>query len=410
MTEVSIEEFEDFYKERLDDLFFKIKRAVGKLISDVKGGLVEIKKCTDHFIEAGEDKVDNKAQRSLHFFSDKIKKEIDEIELPEDEITYDNTLELLNSIKRLFNNINEVARKSLPKFKSEVQTEIKELNYFTRKLSKKQATLEQFMRKKYTELKEAEYLLNKLPKMFALRDNIENSKRDLDQFEQELAERKKNEEALNARLVTLEKNDLFRKLEEERDRLFKLKININDQLGFKKALKKMKFNLEKGEIHVSNVDLNYIRDFLKDSIRTLAQESSDLIKFSSLLVQLRRILEENKLNLKADTKEKTIEQINMIFDTKQIYDDIETVRKINENIIQIEKEIEEAGLATKLENIKNEISANAVKLEHLESDLERKNKDYMRHLNSLKEEREEFQSLISDVLNEDVKLTISFSF
>jgi hypothetical protein len=410
MTEVSIEEFEGFYKEKLDDLFFKIKRAVGKLISDVKGGLVEIKKCTDHFLEAGEEKVDEKARRSLHFFSDKIKKEIDEIELPEEEVTYDNTLEMLNSIKRLFNNINEIARKSLPKFKSEVQTEIKELNYFTRKLSKKQATLEQFMRKKYTELKEAEYLLNKLPKLFTLRDNIESSKRDLDQFEQELAERKKNEEELNAKLVNLEKNDLFRKLEEERDRLFKLKITINDQLGFKKALKKMKFNLEKEEIHVSNVDLNYIRDFLKDSIRTLANESSDLIKFSSLLVQLRHILEENKLNLKTDTKEKTIEQINAIFDIKQIYDDIEKVRKINENIIQIEKEIEEAGLAAKLENLKNEISANAVKLEHLESDLERKNKDYMRHLSALKEEREEFQSLISDVLNEEVKLTISFSF
>jgi hypothetical protein len=225
MTDVSIEEFEDFYKKKLDDLFIKIKRAVGKLISDVKEGLVEIKRCTDHFLESGTEKVDEKAQRSLRFFSEKIKKEIDEIELPEDEITYDNTLELLNSIKRLFNNINEIARKSLPKFKSEVQAEIKELNYFTRRLGKKQTTLEQFMRKKYTELKEAEYLLNKLPKLFSLRDNIESSKRDLDVFQRELAERKKKEEELNEKLVKLEKNDLFKKLEEERDKLFKLKIN-----------------------------------------------------------------------------------------------------------------------------------------------------------------------------------------
>ena len=410
MTEVSIEDFEGFYKEKLDDLFSKIKRVVSKLISDVKEGLVEIKKCTDHFLESGSEKVDEKAQRSLHFFSEKIKKEIDEIELPEDEITYDNTLELLNSIKRLFNNINEIARKSLPKFKSEVQAEIKELNYFTRRLGKKQTTLEQFMRKKYTELKEAEYLLNKLPKLFALRENIESSKRDLDQFQRELEDRKKKEEELNEKLVKLEKNDLFKKLEEERDNLFKLKININDQLGFKKALKKMKFNLEKGDIHVSNVDLNYLRDFMKDSIRTLMNESSDLPVFSSLLVQLRHILEDNKLNLKTDTKEKTIDQINAIFNSKQIYDQIESVRQINANIIQFENEIKEAGLAAQLEDLKNEISANAAKLEHLESDLDRKNKDYMRHLSTLKEEREEFQSLISGVLNEEVKLTISFSF
>jgi len=410
MTEVSIEEFEDFYKEKLDDLFSKIKRAVGKLISDVKEGLVEIKRCTDHFLESGSEKVDEKAQRSLHLFSEKIKKEIDEIELPEDEITYDNTLELLNSIKRLFNTINEIARKALPKFKSEVQAEIKELNYFTKRLGKKQTTLEQFMRKKYTELKEAEYLLNKLPKLFSLRDNIESSKRDLDQFGRELAERKKKEEELNEELLKLEKNDLFRTLEEERDKMFKLKIDINDQLSFKKALKKLKFNLEKGEIHVSNVDLNYIKDILKDSIRTLMNESSDLTKFSSLLVQLRHILEDNKLNLKTDTKEKTIDQINAIFDTKQIYDDIENIRKIDENIIQIEKEIKEAGLAAQLDALKNEISANAAKIEHLESDFDRKNKDYMRHLNALKDEREEFQNSISEVLNEEVKVTISFSF
>jgi hypothetical protein len=410
MTEVSIEKFEDFYKEKLDDLFSKIKRAVGKLISDVKEGLVEIKRCTDHFLESGSEKVDEKAQRSLRLFSEKIKKEIDEIELPEDEITYDNTLELLNSIKRLFNTINEIARKSLPKFKSEVQAEIKELNYFTKRLGKKQTTLEQFMRKKYTELKEAEYLLNKLPKLFSLRDNIESSKRDLDVFQRELAERKKKEEELNEKLVKLEKNDLFKKLEEERDKLFKLKIDINDKLGFKKALKKMKFNLEKGDIHVSNVDLNYLRDFMKDSIRTLMNESSDLTRFSSLLVQLRHILEDNKLNLKTDTKDKTIEQINTIFNNKQIYDQIESVRQIDESIIQIENEIKAAGLASQLEALKNEISANAAKLEHLESDLDRKNKDYMRHLSALKDEREEFQNSISEVLNEEVKVTISFSF
>ena len=102
--------------------------------------------------------------------------------------------------------------------------------------------------------------------------------------------------------------------------------------------------------------------------------------------------------------------INAIFNSKQIYDQIESVRQINANIIQFEKEIKEAGLAAQLEDLKNEISANAAKLEHLESDLDRKNKDYMRHLSTLKEEREEFQSLISGVLNEEVKLTISFSF
>ncbi|MFX1234992.1 MAG: hypothetical protein ACFFBY_10635, partial [Promethearchaeota archaeon] len=159
MREIVLEEFESFYKDRLNSQFSKVKKAVQKLISEIRENLIEIKVCMDHFIEAGQGKIEEKALKSLHFFSDRIKKEIDEIEIPEQELNYDNILSLLNSIKKLFTNINEIARKSLPKFQKEVQPEIKELNYITRKLQKKQAVLDQFLRKKYEDLKEAEYLL-----------------------------------------------------------------------------------------------------------------------------------------------------------------------------------------------------------------------------------------------------------
>jgi predicted HTH domain antitoxin len=182
MVEIDIEEFESFYKERLDDQFAKQKKAVSKLVGDIRDGLVEIKVSMDHFIEAGEGKIEEKALRSLHFFSDRIRKEIDEIEVPEEDLTAELITQLLNSIKKLFTNINEIARKSLPKFQKEVQAEIKELNYITRKLGKKQATLEAFLRKKYGNVRDAEYLLDKLPKLFSLRDNIEHAKKDLDQF------------------------------------------------------------------------------------------------------------------------------------------------------------------------------------------------------------------------------------
>ena len=187
MIEVDLEEFEDFYKDRLNDQYYKIKKVAKKLIGDIREGLVDIKVCMDHFIESGEDKIEQKAMRSLHFFSDRIKKEIDEIEIP-DEVYFDNLNTLVNSIKKMFNNMNEIQRKSLPKFAKEVQSEIKELAYLKRKLAKKQATLDQFLRKKYTSskynVKYAEDLLNKIPKLFSLKENIENAKVDLDKFKQ----------------------------------------------------------------------------------------------------------------------------------------------------------------------------------------------------------------------------------
>ena len=51
-----------------------------------------------------------------------------------------------------------------------------------------------------------------------------------------------------------------------------------------------------------------------------------------------------------------------------------------------------------------------MKIEHITNDYERKNKDYTRYLNTLKEEREDFQSQAEDILGEKVKLNIVLSF
>ncbi len=410
MIEKDLEDFEEFYKEKLESQFFKLRKAIKKLIAGIRENLIEIKVCLDHFLETGKEKIDQKAQRSLNFFSDRIRKEIEEIEVPEKEINYDNIMELLNSIKKLFTSINEIARKSLPKFHKEVQAEIKELNYITRKLGKKQAVLDEFLRKKYTDVKNAENFLKKLPKLFHLKENIEHTKLDLDEFEKELEERNRKQEELNSNLLDLEKNELFKALEGEKDNLFQLQLAINDEIGFKKALKKLKFELEKGTTHAPNIDLNYLRDFIKNPIKMLANERKDLPKFTSLMVQLRHILEENKLNLKTDTKQKTIEQINAIFEEKQLQENIEKYLQLKDEIKEIEKKILEAGLAQKLDDLKNEISSNTVKLEHIQNDFERKNKDYIRYLAALKTEREEFQNSIEEILKEKIKINITFSF
>ena len=410
MIEQNLEDFEDFYQERISSQFFKIRKVTKKSISDIRENLIEVKVCLDHFIDVGKEKIDQKAQRSLNFFSDRIRKEIDEIEIPEDQINYDTIMSLLNSVKKLFTSINEIARKSLPKFHKEVQTEIKELNYITRKLGKKQAVLDEIMRKKYSDVKDAEYLLKKLPKLFHLKENIEHAKVDLDEFEQELENRKKKQQEYNSQLLQLDKNELFKQLENEKDRLFQLQLRINDYIGFKKALKKLKFELDKETLHIPNIDLNYLKDFLKNPIKMLLSEQKDLPKFTSLMVKLRHVLEENKLNLKSDTRDKSIEQINTIFNEKHLQTNIGKYLLIKNEIKGIEKKIQEAGLAEKMESLKNQISSNTIKLESLETNCNRKNKDYTRYLSALKNEREEFQNSVEEILNEKIKLNITFTF
>jgi len=410
MIEVSLEEFEDYYKEQLESQFFKVKKAVKKLLADINESLLEIKVCTDHFIDAGEGNIDDKALKSLHLFSDKIRKEIDEVGVPEEEITYDAMYNLLNSIKKLFTNINDIAKKSIPKFQKELQAEIKELSYITRKLGNKQKVLDEFLRKKYTDVKDAEYLLKKLPKLFTLKENIEKAKSDLDGFEKELEERKSEQENLTEALKKIEKNEFFKEQDQLEAKLTRLRMDINNQFGFKKALKKLKFELEKDTLKNPNINIYFLRDFLKNPINTLINETRDLPKFSALLIQLRHILEDNKLNLKSDVKDKTIQQINTIFNEKNIQNEIDNIKILRSEIDEIKNKIEHEGLAVKRDEIKNKISLNTVKLEHLENDLDRKNKDYLRYLSSLKNEREEIQKSIKNHINQEVKLNITFNF
>ncbi|HUS50447.1 MAG TPA: hypothetical protein VMZ91_09800, partial [Candidatus Paceibacterota bacterium] len=332
------------------------------------------------------------------------------IEIPDEDITYDAMHDLLNSIKKLFININDIAKKSVPKFQKQLQSEIKELSYITRKLGNNQKAMDEFLRKKYSELKDAEYLLKKLPKLFILKENIEHAKADLENFEKELEERQKEQEDLTQALTTIEKNEIFGELDKAEENLAQLRMKINNKFGFKKALKKLKFELEKDTMHIPNVNVYFLKDFLKNPINALVKESRDLPKFLALLVQLRHVLEENKLNLKTDVRDKTVQQINAIFDEKSIQDDIDDIKKHNSIINDVKKRIEQNGLAVQREDIKNKISTNTVKLEHLEHDLDRKNKDYLRYLSSLKTEREEIQYSITKVINQDVKINITFSF
>ena len=410
MIEIPLDEFEDYYKERLESQFFKVKKAVKKILTDIKESLLEIKVCTDHFIEAGEGNVDEKALKSLHLFSDKIRKEIDEVGVPEEDINYDAMYNLLNSIKKLFTNINDIAKKSVPKFQKQLQSEIKELSYITRKLSSKQKILDNFLRKKYTDVKDAEYLLKKLPKIYTLKENIENAKSDLVEFENELEERQLKLENLTEALKNIEKNELFKELDQREAKLASLKMNINNQFGFKKALKKLKFELEKDTLKNPNINIYFLKDFLKNPINSLISESRELPKFSAMLIQLRYILEDNKLNLKSEVKYKTIQQINTIFEKKNIQKEIENLKITSSEIEDTKKKIELEGLAVKREEIKNKISLNTVKVEHLENDLDRKNKDYVRYLTSLKTEREGIQKSIVEAINQEVKLNITFNF
>ena len=380
------------------------------MIESIDEGLNDLKKSIDRMENSeAKENLDQKANKSLQYFNERIKKDINEIDIPE-EMTYESLSELLKAIKKLFELINDISKKTIPKFQKDFQVEIKDLHYHTRKLGQKGGMLDKLLREKFKSVREAEHLLNRLPKLFALKNNIEHAKSSINEIEKEKEEVAKLLESLESELLKLEDNELFKKQSELNNALFNLKIDLNDSLKFKKALKKLRVELERGNIKLRNISLNDIKEFLKDPIVSLCKDSKDLRKLSNLLVQLRLSLESNELNLKTTKKETTIEQINQILSGNKLKENVERFKQTQEEMRNLEKQISEIGLSKKLTQIKEKIASTSLKKEHLENDFKKKTEDYLSYLKKLKEERERFSKLVEDKTEEKVKIEIIFTF
>ncbi len=394
----------------MEEIFSKVKRKAQKLIDSIDDSLINLKKSIDRMEKSeAKENLDEKANKSLSYFTERVKKDVNIIEIPED-MTYEKLSTLLKEIKKLFELITDISRKTIPKFQRDFQAEIKDLHYYTRKLGQKGGILDKFLREKYKKIREAENLINKLPKLFALKNNIENAKNSINKIGNEKDDVEIQWESLKNEFLQFEDHALFKKQSDLNNDLFNLKIDINDNLKFKKALKKLRVEIERGNIKLRNISIDDIKDFLKDPIANLCKDSKDLRKLSDLLVQLRLTLESNELNLKTSKKETTIEQINQILSGNELKENIEKYKHLQEEISNLEKEINDIGLSKKITQLKEKIATASLKKDHLENDFKKKNDDYHLYLRKLKEERERFVKMVEDITDEKIKIAITFTF
>lgn len=394
----------------MEDIFSKVKRKAQKLIESIEQSLIDLKKSIDRMEKSeAKENLDQKANKSLSYFTERVKKDINIIEIPED-MTYEKLSTLLKEIKKLFELITDISRKTIPKFQRDFQAEIKDLHYYTRKLGQKGGILDKFLREKYKKIREAENLINKLPKLFALKNNIENAKNSINEIGNEKEDVAIQLESLKNELLKFEDHALFKKQSDLNNDLFNLKIDINDNLKFKKALKKLRVEVERGNIKLRNISIDDIKDFFKDPIVNLCKDSKDLRKLSILLVQLRIALESNELKLKTTKKESTIEHINQILSGNELKENIEKYKHLQEEISNLEKEINDTGLSKKISQLKEKIASASSKKDHLENDFKKKNDDYLSYLKKLKEEREKFSKMVEGITDERIKIAITFSF
>ncbi len=238
MSEIPLENLEEYYTEQVNAFYAKQKKFLKKLVERLEKFIVELKNAIDKMRERKDTiELDEQATRYVDRFYVKVKENLDGIKVP-DNPTAEGVYNLIDEIKKLFLNMNELGRKNIPRFAKEFQLELKEIDFITRKIGEQMARIDAFIRKKYEEPKHAESLSKQFPKLESVVQRIINTKTTVDKFNLDVETLSKELEDTEHGIIEIENNPLFQKQSELEKKLFDLRIEFDNKLKFRKALKK----------------------------------------------------------------------------------------------------------------------------------------------------------------------------
>jgi len=310
MTEIPLEDLENYYTEQLNSFYAKQKKFLRKFVERLEKYIVELKSAIDKMRERKDAiELDEQATRYVDRFYIKVKENLDTIKVP-DNPTAEGVYKLIDEIKKLFLNMNELGRKNIPRFAKEFQLELKEIDFITRKIGEQMARIDVFIRKKYEEPKQAEALSKQFPKLENIVQRIINTKSTVDKFNSDKETLTKELEDIEQAIIEIENNPLFQKQSELEKKLFDLRIEFDNKLKFRKALKKLKKKVDSGAFR--GITPDRVKKYISDPYSTIANEGESHPKLTEFLIQLRYMLEQGGLNLKADAKNKLLQNIEQI--------------------------------------------------------------------------------------------------
>ena len=410
-NEIKIENLKDLYNQRLNEVYNKHKKVLQNFLLKLENYVIELKNNLNiMFKRKDEVEIDEKSKVFVDRFYDKVKSYVETLQIPSNP-TADDVYDMIEKIKRVFMDIGEAGRKNIPKIGELFKQEILAIEMVTRKMGEQMAKIDEFLRKKYTDVREAERLAKRIPKILESIDRISNAKSTIESLKAQQQQNLKDLENLEKELLALESNPLIENKKEIENKLMQLRLNFDEQIKFKKALKRLKTKIEKSG-SFKGITASNIKNYLTDSLDNIAAEGLEHPKLTEFLVQLRWIIENNPdfLQLKSDDRTKTLENINEIVQNKILLPYLKQFNELKENLAIINKQLEKENISFQIDKIKEQISLKTQTSQHLENDLKNKQNEYRQLLEKLKEDREDLQIKIKEYIGDDIKIYITVSY
>ncbi|MHA1766245.1 MAG: hypothetical protein ACTSW5_13980 [Promethearchaeota archaeon] len=415
MQEISLDELEDWYLEQLKIRFKREHKVLKKFFSMSEKELGQTKNAfttwkTSNGNEEGE-KIDEKTRKILERFVDSIVETLDEIRIPSihlKNISYENSQKFCDSIKKLYSVFNTQGRKAIPRFGKRFKLEIKEVDLHLRKVGDLSQKIGKFLRKNYQEGKIAENEIKNIPQLKHNIERLGSIKGKIDEMDKNLKDMQQNLTDFENQLFKLSEDpdlQLFEEIEREET---KKSNELRDSLKFKKAFKKLKKSLEKGTIYARGISENDIRPFIKDPVKKILQEGPKINNLREILIKTRLILEDEKdpLKLKADLRNRIIDNINQIVSKDKLGPLISEILKIQAKKEEIREHLKAKGIEQKRTELKNKIASLTLDLEHFTNDLNHRKREYKELLAKISNDRDELQKVVEEQIGEQIKIKI----
>jgi len=411
MTEIPLEELEIYYTEQLNIFYAKQKKALKKFVERLEKFIVELKNAIDKMRERKDSiktELDEQAEKYVDRFYSKVKENLDVIQVPENP-TAEGVYKLIDEIKKLFLNMNELGRKNIPKFAKEFQLELKEIDFITRKINELYLHIDTFIRRKYEQPKEAENVIKQFPKIINTVERIISTKVTVDNFNSEVENLEIELRTLEQDIIEIENNSLFQKQSKFEKNLFDLRIEFDNKLKFRKALKKLKKKIESSGA-TRGITQDSLKKYISDPYLTIVKDGESHPQLTEFLIQLRFMLESGVLLLKTDAKNKLLENIDQIISKGVLKNIILEYQDITSKLQEINENPEQKALNDRLLELKNIFAIKTQDLEHIKADATHRISEYRHLLEKLKTDRDEIQKKIKEFINQDIDVRITLKF
>lgn len=383
-----------WFKEETESSVKKIRQEIQKRIDLVKSSMEELELAAQDF-EIG-DTIDAETRSSQNIY-EKMTAMVSKFEYPE-KITYKTTEEWVKSLGKFLQKVMIIGRRFIPNLKRKYKTRVFILNRALTRIQKNYQDFNLYIENKTVLLQEVDNTSDKIILIIEKVDERDKLKKQISVEKAEVAEIAKEISDLNNSTTSLESKEVLTQLDKlNREVLIigkKLRLELG---GMDKPLRKLASRAQDGKVMVPPELVkmgNLIRENPLEAIWDLDEGHEKLNDLMEILIDASKA---DKIKLKASMKNKAITHAQEVIDgsIKELHTNL---LKLKEQIINVEKKIDELGLKYQIQEYKEAQEA----LEKNENRNQRRIHDLE---NSLLELNEDIASLAGETQREVRKLT-----